>query len=72
MTKFYAVEMTKYMCDGMTPQHVILSEVEGSPADWLRSLHCGRDDKVLRGRDDKVLCGRDDKVLRGRDDKVYV
>jgi len=30
----------------MTPQPVILSEAEGSPADWMRSLHCGRDDKI--------------------------
>ena len=40
--------MTKYYVVGMTPQLVILSEAEGSPADWLRSLHCGRDDSVGR------------------------
>jgi hypothetical protein len=51
----------------MTQNTVILSEVEGSPADWLSSLHCGRDDR-LGGRDDR-LGGRDDR-LGGRDGRL--
>ena len=52
---------------GMTQNNVILSEAEGSPADWLSSLHCGRDDR-LGGRDDR-LGGRDDR-WGGRDDSL--
>ena len=50
---------------GVTQNNVILSAAEGSPADWLSSLHCGRDDR-LGGRDDR-LGGRDDR-FGGRGD----
>jgi hypothetical protein len=38
--------MTKYYeCVGNTHKLVILSEVEGSPADWLWSLYCVEDEE---------------------------
>ena len=55
----WAVGMTGWVV-GVTQNNVILSAAEGSPADWLSSLHCGRDDR-LGGRDGR-LGGRDGKL----------
>ena len=39
-----------FLCIGISGSlrfyFVILSKAEGSSADWMRSLHCGRDDRV--------------------------
>ena len=35
---------------------VILGVVEGSPAEWLRSFHCGRDDMMLLGGSYASVC----------------
>jgi len=51
-----------FLCIGISGSlrfyFVILSEAEGSSADWMRSLHCGRDDRVVRSGW-QGLCGRD-------------
>jgi len=38
------------------PNPVILSKAEGSLAGWMRSLHCGRDDRLWWERGDTQPC----------------
>ena len=54
----------------MAPQFVILSEVEGSPADCMRSLRYGRDDRVTRSREHRVKRSREHRAERGRDHRL--